>query len=190
MCAKVQAFVPHSAVKDILTQLEVTGKRCKLITRIQEFNLEINITKLIRGQGLAKLMTEESLDLVKSNQTGENNQAITSIVRQPYYTDIVFFLKNAKCPDYLSDNQKRSLKLQTQRYVLIQGYLFWKDKNGVLLLCLDKYQAKKVLIEMHEGECGGHFSAKTTAHKILRAGYYWPTLFKDTYTHVSKCEPC
>ena len=64
-------------------------------------------------------MIEENLDLVQTNQTETNDQAITSIERQPYYADIVFFLKNAKCPDHLSENQKRSMKLQTLRYILI-----------------------------------------------------------------------
>ena len=34
------------------------------------------------------------------------------------------------------------------------------------------------MIELHDGPAGGHFSGDTTSHKILRAGYYWPTLFK------------
>ena len=26
--------------------------------------------------------------------------------------------------------------------------------------------------------------------KILRAGYYWPTLFRDSYAFVKKCQEC
>lgn len=47
-----------------------------------------------------------------------------------------------------------------------------------------------MLIQMHDGVCGGHYSAKTTAGKIVWAGYYWPTLFKDAHEHVKKCDPC
>lgn len=43
---------------------------------------------------------------------------------------------------------------------------------------------------MHEGVCGGHYSSKTTAHKILRAGYYWLKVFNDSFIHVRKCEAC
>jgi hypothetical protein len=28
------------------------------------------------------------------------------------------------------------------------------------------------------------------AHKILRAGYYWPTLFRDAHAYARKCESC
>ena len=38
--------------------------------------------------------------------------------------------------------------------------------------------------------CGGHHYWKTTAHKILRAGYYWPTLFSDVFSFVKSCDRC
>ena len=40
------------------------------------------------------------------------------------------------------------------------------------------------MTDLHDGPTGGHFSRDTTAHKILRAGYYWPTLFKDAHAHI------
>jgi transposase InsO family protein len=55
---------------------------------------------------------------------------------------------------------------------------------------VNKDEAKKILKELHSGYCGGHFAARTTAQKILRAGYYWPTLFSDAYQHVRSCQPC
>ena len=44
--------------------------------------------------------------------------------------------------------------------------------------------------ELHDGPDGGHFSARTTAMKIMRAGYYWPSLFHDCHRYVRKCEKC
>ena len=55
-------------------------------------------------------------------------------------------------------------------------------------MCLEKEDAKRVITELHDGPAKGHFSRDTTAHKILRAGYYWPTLFKDAHAHVRKCD--
>ena len=60
----------------------------------------------------------------------------------------------------------------------------------MLLRCLEKEEALKVLSSLHEGPTGGHFGAEVTTHKILRASYYWLTLFKDAYAHVRKCEEC
>ena len=43
---------------------------------------------------------------------------------------------------------------------------------------------------MHKGACGGHLYWKSTSNKILRAGYYWPTLFIDVYHKVRACLEC
>jgi len=37
---------------------------------------------------------------------------------------------------------------------------------------------------------GGHHYWKTTAHKILRARYYWPSLFSDVFSFVKSCDRC
>ena len=70
--------------------------------------------------------------------------------------------------------------------MLVEGILFRKNYDGVLLRCLEKEDAKKVMSILHDGPAGGHYSRDTTAHKVLRAGYYWPTLFKDAHAHVRK----
>ena len=43
---------------------------------------------------------------------------------------------------------------------------------------------------MHGGVCCGHYMAKTTTHKIMRAGFWWPTLFKDAHEFVKICDTC
>ena len=54
------AYVPNAVVKDILTQGGLDGKRGKWITTILEYDLEIKPTKLIKVQGLSKLMAESN----------------------------------------------------------------------------------------------------------------------------------
>jgi len=38
--------------------------------------------------------------------------------------------------------------------------------------------------------CGGHHYWKTTTHKILRARYYWPSLFSDVFAFVKSRDMC
>jgi hypothetical protein len=82
------------------------------------------------------------------------------------------------------------LKLKAVRYCLIDQTLYWKDPLGVFLRCLDPQEAQKVMFDFHSGLCGGHHFWKTTAHKILRAGYYWPTLFPDVCREIRACTKC
>jgi hypothetical protein len=56
--------------------------------------------------------------------------------------------------------------------------------------CLVENDVKQAIQEFHKGDCGGHHYWKTTTHKILRAGYYWPTIFADVYKEVSNCHEC
>ena len=65
-----------------------------------------------------------------------------------------------------------------------------KNPNGLLLKCLPETEAEKIKQEFHAGECGGHLNWKATTKKILRAGYYWPTLFNDIHKMVISCHKC
>ena len=59
--------MPTSSVKDILVQLDSDGRRGRWLTKIQEFDLEVKPTKLIKGQGLAKLLAESNLRALDIN---------------------------------------------------------------------------------------------------------------------------
>lgn len=52
--------MPSAAIKDVLTQPDADGRRVKWIAKMIEFNIELKPTKLVRGQGLAKLLVEEN----------------------------------------------------------------------------------------------------------------------------------
>ena len=62
--------------------------------------------------------------------------------------------------------------------------------EGILLKCVNETESKKILKDMHEGVCEGHYMAKTIAHKVLGAGFWWPTLFKDAQELVKTCDAC
>lgn len=64
----VRAYLPNAVVKDILTQEGIEGKRGKWISDILEYGIEIKPTKLIKGQGLAKLMTETNFQALDINE--------------------------------------------------------------------------------------------------------------------------
>ena len=55
---------------------------------------------------------------------------------------------------------------------------------------MEKDHVKHILIELHDGPTHSHFSKETTTHKVLREGYYWPTLFKDAHSHARTCQIC
>jgi hypothetical protein len=58
--SKFIVYVPSTSMKDILIQPDIDGRRSKWISNILEFDLEIKPTKLVKGQGLAKLLAESN----------------------------------------------------------------------------------------------------------------------------------
>ena len=45
-----------------------------------------------------------------------------------------------------------------------------------------------VMREVHEGICGNHSRSRSLVHKLVRAGYYWPTMQKDAKVYVKICD--
>eukprot|EP00253_Pinus_taeda_P031651 PITA_31651 len=119
--------------------------------------------------------------------TPQINQAY---LQSPWYADISFVLLNLQAPPGLSKTKKRFLKMKASKFYILDHALFWKNHEGVLLSCLIKEEIDKVLKEFHAGDCSGHLYWKSTADKILRARFYWPTLFADVKKYVTSCHKC
>jgi hypothetical protein len=69
--SKIIAYVPTSSVKDILVQPDSDGKRGRWLAKIQEFDLEVKPTNLVKGQGLAKLLAESNFRALGINNLQE-----------------------------------------------------------------------------------------------------------------------
>jgi hypothetical protein len=157
---------------------------------------------LIKGQGLAKLLAEanfQALGISFINEcSGIQQDRLSDIDHQkepplaqcPWYKDIIYFLQELRPPDGLQRSKTRALKLKAVRYCLIDQVLYWKDPLGVLLKCISPPEAEMIVAEFHSGLCGGHHFWRATTHKILRAGYYWPTVFTDICKGVRACIKC
>ena len=63
----ITSYVPNSVVKDILTQDGPDGRRGKWIATILEYDIEIKPTKLIKGQGLARLTARSNCNALDIN---------------------------------------------------------------------------------------------------------------------------
>ena len=60
-------YVPSATIKDILTQAELDGRRARWISTLLEYDIEIKPTKLLKGQGLAKLMAQSNHEALGIN---------------------------------------------------------------------------------------------------------------------------
>ena len=84
----------------------------------------------------------------------------------------------------------RKLKVQASRFMLIKDVLYKRGFSRPYLRCLCKEEADYVMKEVHEGICENHLGARSLVHKLIRAGYYWPTMMKDAQAYVQSCDKC
>lgn len=128
----VIAYAPNVVVKDILTQDGPHGKKGKWIATIVEYDLEIKPTKLIKGQGLAKLMVEsncQTLDINFIAEMDNGEEMVTppinhAFIESPWYADIIYVLQNLQTPTELSRTKSKFLKMGYLKFFIIDNALF------------------------------------------------------------------
>jgi hypothetical protein len=192
--------VPLSAVKFFLSQTYLSEKLSHWLAKIQEHDLTTMTSNTIKGCDLALHLdhhaeTSEEIDEQDSSLSTLfyiDNQ-ILPVFEHPWYKNLVYYLQNQICPDNIDTHQRRRLLLKSTRYVIIGDLLFRRSVNGILLRCVNNEEAQKLLQENHGSQncviyVVGHFYAKTIAFKIIRKGYYWPSIFHDSYVFSISCD--
>ena len=80
--------------------------------------------------------------------------------------------------------------MDIKKYYFDDPYLFKYCPDQLMRRCVSNEIQIGVLSFCHSEACGGHFSARKTAKKILQDGFYWPTLFKDCFEFSKTCARC
>uniref|UniRef100_A0A2N9GS26 Uncharacterized protein n=1 Tax=Fagus sylvatica TaxID=28930 RepID=A0A2N9GS26_FAGSY len=105
-----------------------------------------------------------------------------------WMTPIISYLREGTLPD--NRHEARRLKVRASRFLMLQGTLYKRGFSLPYLRCLAPDEANYVMREIHEGVCGDHSGARALQRKIVRAGYYWPSMKADTYQFVQHCDKC
>ena len=87
----------------------------------------------------------------------------------PWYHDILRYVKDQQYPDLANDNDKRTLRRLAIGFFLDGEILYKKGKDQILLRCVDTSEAKKIVHEIHRCVCGTHVSGHVMARQIMIA---------------------
>jgi hypothetical protein len=103
----------------------------------------------------------------------------------------------SKIRDYLKDNflpedqaSAERIVRMAKRYTVVEGDLYHRGANGILMRCITQEEGRDLLAEIHGGECGSHSSSCTLVGKAFRHGFYWPTALQDAAELVRSCKAC
>jgi hypothetical protein len=177
----------------ILTRQVLGGKYSKWIVILQEFDLEFAKSKAKKSLVFAELFVIFPILMrILSPVILFLMNPCSSLVRLILGMEIFFSISkpNAFSLDISRDERRRirhhsqSTTLSLVTLCIVHGI------DTVLRRCLTHEEVEQVLNDCHLGACGGHLSGMATTQKILRAGYFWPSIFKDCIEAIKKCPPC
>ena len=103
---------------------------------------------------------------------------------KPWYYDILQYLKDQRYPKHVFENEKRTLRRLAVEFFLDGDVLYKRGKDQVLLRCVDSVEARRISEEVHEGVYGTHASGHMMARQIMKDGYYWLTLERDSIEYA------
>ncbi|XP_057868756.2 uncharacterized protein LOC131075856 [Cryptomeria japonica] len=169
---------------------DITEKRANWITKILEYDVDIKPTKLVHGRGLCEYIVQQCEPHNDEVATEETITLLLDLPNDSWIKKRKQFIKVGIFPEDLPSAKRRFYRLQNNGFRLIDETLFKRNFDGVLLRCVDQSQANKILHEVHNGSSEGHFFTPTSTIKITQAGYFWPSMFKDTHNLVRGCKEC
>ena len=101
---------------------------------------------------------------------------------------ILSFLQDGRLPQ--NPEEARKIQKCAARFTVLNDELYKRGYSQPYLRCMEGEEAKHVLEEVHGGVCGDHMGAKSLVRKIMRTGYFWPTMQQDATEFVKKCDSC
>lgn len=96
-------YVPTVVAKSIFTQQDVVvNNQATWVSKVQEFDIDIKPSKLVRGQGLYKLILENKEEEAYPN-------CLLVGLKDEWFLDIAYFLTYGQCPDHLKGKDQRNI---------------------------------------------------------------------------------
>ena len=103
-------------------------------------------------------------------------------------TPIISFLQGGHLPQDVEEARK--VRKRAAKFTILNDTLYKRGFSISYLKCVDEEEAKYILEEIHEGVCGDHAGPRSLVSKVVRTGYFWPSMQVDARKLVKKCDKC
>jgi hypothetical protein len=131
--------------------------------------------QLVILQYIPREHNEEANRLAQSASGYRENQEVFAMEMCAFGSNLAEDDWRKEIVDYLENPSRkvsRKLRYKAIKFVLLDGRLFYKSLDGVLLQCLGPEEAKKMMSEVHDGLCGAHQSAYRMIWVIRHTGCF------------------
>ncbi|KAG5553970.1 hypothetical protein RHGRI_011741 [Rhododendron griersonianum] len=192
--SKVVVYSDHAALKYLLSKKDAKSRLIRWILLLQEFDIEIRDKKgseNVVADHLSRLIIEFTEDSLPISENFPDEQLMhVSQLSSPWFADIVNYLVTGEIPSHWPKHDKFKFLSKVKYFFWDDPYLFKYCPDQIIRRCIPESDQRSVISFCHDYACGGHFSAKKTAAKILQCGFYWPSIFQDSHAYCIACERC
>jgi hypothetical protein len=213
--SKIIIYTDYAAIRYLLSKKDAKPRLLRWILLLQEFDLVILDKKgtenvvadhLSRIEGIEpesvpindefpyeRLIAQlESISAELSLNESNTIQSKFCSTKNtlPWYVDFVNYLAAGVLPPELTYHQKKRFFHDLKNYYWDEPLLFRRGPDDIFRRCVPEEEVEEIISHCHSAPYGGHASTSKTCAKILQAGFFWPTLWKDVYTAIKNCDRC
>jgi hypothetical protein len=82
------------------------------------------------------------------------------------------------------------IQTRCKSFVMIDNELYTHSVPGVFQRCISPEEGRRILSDIHAGDCDHHAGTRSFAAKAMRHGFYWLTAHIDAVDIVQRCAGC
>ncbi|XP_012833285.1 PREDICTED: uncharacterized protein LOC105954155 [Erythranthe guttata] len=124
---------------------------------------------------------------ILEGQPRECHEVATAGLTKDWRQSIIGCLRGEVLP---CRREQSKLEIRSRNFCLDRGILYKRGFTRPHLRCLSEAEGANAIREVHEGCCADHAGGRALATRLLRAGYFWPTMRKDAVQFVKGCDKC
>nr|GFB55919.1 reverse transcriptase domain-containing protein [Tanacetum cinerariifolium] len=191
-------YTDHSALKYLFAKKDSKARLLRWILLLQEFDFKVIDTRGAENYAANHLSRLENpyeniFDPKEINETfplESLNKVAYKDPSTPWFTDLANYHVGNFIIKGMTSQQKRKFFKDARHYFWDDPYLFRTCADQIIRRCMAGKEAIDILNACHSGPTGRHYGANYTAKKVFVSGFYWPSIYKDAFELVKRCDSC
>jgi hypothetical protein len=121
-------------------------------------------------------------------QDTDGHRIVNLIMAEDWWAPITLYLQGHYHPS--DRNEAKRLQHRSRDFAIVEGQLYKKEISEPMLKCVTETEGLEILREVHCGVCGSHSGPRALAAKVIRQGFYWPTIICTANRVTRSCKAC
>nr|GFB12952.1 reverse transcriptase domain-containing protein [Tanacetum cinerariifolium] len=191
-------YTDHSALKYLFAKKDAKARLLCWMLLLQEFDFKVIDTRGAKNYAADHLSRLENpyenvFDPKEINETfplESLNKVAHKDLSTPWFADLANYHAGNFIINGMTSQQKKKFFKDARHYFWDDPYLFRTCADQIIRRCVAGKEAIDILNGCHSGPTGGHYGANYTVKKVFDSGFYWPSIYKDAFELVKRCDSC